>query len=477
MQRTSTGDATPSAPPVTAMEDRAASQVFDLDLRGLAVFRVGLGVLLLWDIVSRARFLTELATDDGVLPRDLVSARLPLCFISGSTWFQGVIFALGALAAVMLILGWRTRISTAIGWLVIGSIQSRNQMLLQHGDYLLRLLLFWSMFLPLGARFSLDAQKDRTIPENRFRSVAGGALLVQIACVYLFAGLLKLQPTWLDGDAVGNALWMDHYVSNVGLLLRPFTGLQRLIAYLTLALEIGGPLLLFVPRGTWRVRAVLLPLFMVFHLSLALMLELGNFQYVAMVALLPFVPSRFWDRMFGAEDGAGRARIHSSTASQTVAFGLLVYVMICNLLSLPGAAPWLTRSRVWQTLDRVGWQAMLKQEWSIFSAPHPGRSWLVAPAQLADGATIDVYRGEAATFEPRRTFETYRDFRWRQYIALYILSPRFKRLHGAFAAYLCRRWNLAHSGGERAQHVSLYRIDAMHEPSERVLLLERRACP
>ena len=106
----------------------------------------------------------------------------------------------------MLILGYRTRVSTAIGWLVIGSIQSRNQLLLQHGDYLLRLLLFWSMFLPLGARFSLDARRRAALPENRFLSVAGGALLVQIACVYVFAGLFKLQPTWLDGEAVGESI-------------------------------------------------------------------------------------------------------------------------------------------------------------------------------------------------------------------------------------------------------------------------------
>src|SRR5262245_22417275 len=109
------------------MNDRSSSTVFDLDLRGLAMLRIALGVLLLWDIVSRSRFLADLYTDDGVLPRHLVSARLPLCFLSGTAWYQAVVFAVGAVAAVTLILGYRTRVSTAIGWLVIGSIQSRNQ--------------------------------------------------------------------------------------------------------------------------------------------------------------------------------------------------------------------------------------------------------------------------------------------------------------------------------------------------------------
>jgi hypothetical protein len=243
-------------------------------------------------------------------------------------------------------------------------------------------------------------------------------------------------------------------------------------------LEIGAPLLLFVPLGTWRARAMLIPLFILFHVSLALMLELGNFQYVSMVGMLPFVPSRFWDRIFGAEDATGGATLRSSIAPQAAAFILIVYVIICNVLSFPGTAQWLMQSRAWQRIDRIGWQSMLKQEWSIFSAPQPGRSWLVAPAELADGSAIDVYRGAAVELEPpRRTFETYRDFRWRQYISLYILSPRFQRLRLAFAAYLCRRWNQGHRGRERAQNVSLYRIDHVDELSRPVLLLERHPCP
>ena len=197
--------------------------VFDLDLRGLATFRIALGILLLWDIVDRSRFLADLYTDGGVLPRQLVSARLPLSFVSGSVSYQAAVFALGAIAAAALIVGYRTRTATTIGWLVIGSIQSRNQMLLQHGDYLLRLLLFWSMFLPLGAKSSVDSRMHPTDVRNRFFSVAGVALLVQVVCVYFFAGIFKLQSVWLDGAAVGNAVWMDHYVSNLGLLLRPFT--------------------------------------------------------------------------------------------------------------------------------------------------------------------------------------------------------------------------------------------------------------
>jgi hypothetical protein len=378
----------------------------------------------------------------------------------------------------MLILGFRTRIATAIGWLVIGSIQSRNQLLLQHGDYLLRLLLFWSMFLPLGARLSLDARCRAVVPQNRFISVAGGALLVQIACVYFFAGMFKLGPVWLSGNAVGNALWMDHYVSRIGLLLRPFTGVQRLITHLTLVFELVAPLLLFVPVATWAVRAILVPLFIAFHASLALVFELGNFQYVAMAGMLPFVPPPVWDRVFGREDAAGRPVLRNSVAAQALSALVLTYVVASNVMSFPRTREWLPHSAAWQRIDRIGWQVMLKQEWSIFSAPQPGRSWLMAPAALANGSEIDLYRGTAVDLEPPgRTFETYDDFRWRQYIALFILSPRFPRLRPPFATYLCRRWNESHAANEHAVDVSLYRVDDVDDALRRVPLLERHACP
>jgi hypothetical protein len=388
------------------------------------------------------------------------------------------VFTLGAVAAAMLILGYRTRIATAIGWLVIGSIQSRNQLLLQHGDYLLRLLLFWSMFLPLGARLSLDARHCVVVPQNRFVSVAGAALLVQIACVYFFAGVFKLDPVWLGGDAVGNALRMDHYVSSVGLLLRPFTGVQRLITHFTLVFELVAPLLLFVPVATWPVRAALVPLFIAFHAGLALVFELGNFQYVSMAGMLPFVPPPVWDRIFGREDPAGRPMLRSSVAAQAVAALVLTYVVVSNVLSFPRTSEWLAQSAAWQPIDRIGWQLMLKQEWSIFSAPQPGRSWLVAPATLANGSEIDLYRGTAVDREPpARTFETYGDFRWRQYVALYILSPRYTRLRPPFATYLCRLWNGSHAANERAAHVGLYRVDDVNGALRRVPLLQRHRCP
>ena len=58
-------------------------------------------------------------------------------------------------------IGYRARLATIACWFLVMSIHNRNPMILSAGDILLRLLLFWAMFLPLGARYSVDAALDK----------------------------------------------------------------------------------------------------------------------------------------------------------------------------------------------------------------------------------------------------------------------------------------------------------------------------
>jgi hypothetical protein len=44
-----------------------------------------------------------------------------------------------------------------LSFLMLVSVHGRNPTLMQGGDHLMRAMLFWSIFLPLGARWSFDA--------------------------------------------------------------------------------------------------------------------------------------------------------------------------------------------------------------------------------------------------------------------------------------------------------------------------------
>jgi len=141
-----------------------------LDLRSLAALRVALAAVLLLDLADRSRDLTVHYTDLGVTPRASVVAesgswRYSLHLAAIDTFGQGVLFCLSGAFAAALLVGYRTRIATIGSWLLLGSLHARNWLLLNSGDELLLMLLFWSMFLPLGARWSLDALRR---PQSEF---------------------------------------------------------------------------------------------------------------------------------------------------------------------------------------------------------------------------------------------------------------------------------------------------------------------
>ncbi|HBY80263.1 MAG TPA: hypothetical protein DEG47_25360, partial [Cyanobacteria bacterium UBA11148] len=96
----------------------ALEELFGLDLRSLAVFRIGLGLLLIIDLIDRSRDLNAHYTDFGILPRaPLIEKFLNPWFwsvhvFSGQALFQGILFVIAGLIALLLLIGYRTRLVT-----------------------------------------------------------------------------------------------------------------------------------------------------------------------------------------------------------------------------------------------------------------------------------------------------------------------------------------------------------------------------
>jgi len=285
----------------------SARTIFGIDLRTLALFRVLLGFYVLLDLVLRARDLTAHYTDLGFMPRlvqitQLRSGSWSLHLANGSPLFQGLLFAIAALAAIGLILGWRTRLMTAVSWGLLLSVQNRNTFILSGEDNLALLLLFWAMFLPLGARYSLDRALSRTpdYPDSAYFSVATLALLIQGMSMYFFSALLKTHPIWVpDGTAVYYALQLDYLVTSFSLWFRQFKEAMTGLTYYVYALELIGPFLIFSPVFHRTFRTACMAAFMTMHLAFFFFLEIGLFPYISIVMNLTFMPPWLWDAIAG----------------------------------------------------------------------------------------------------------------------------------------------------------------------------------
>jgi hypothetical protein len=159
--------------------------------------------------------------------------------------------------------------------------------------------LFWSLFLPLGACYSVDALYPNRRPASfRVLSLASVAFILQMVMVYWFAAVWKWGPEWRsEGTAVHMALQIDHFTTRVGRFVRGYPEVCRWLTYATIYLETLGPVMLFIPFYPSLLRLLTVCSFILFHAGLFVTMELINFPWVCSVAWLALLPAEFWDRI------------------------------------------------------------------------------------------------------------------------------------------------------------------------------------
>lgn len=454
---------------------RLASTIFGIDLRSLAAFRIGVASVLLIDLALRWPDLIAHYTSEGVLPQDRLPAvfgdlvRLsPHYYAAASPIAQGALFVLALLAAIGLLVGYRTQLMAIVSWVLLAGLHRVNPAVLGGGDAVLRLVLFWAMFLPLGARFSIDARRSpsRLDWPNRHASIAGAALLLQIAFVYWFTALMKTGEPWRDGTALGIALNIDHFVNPFGRWLAEFDGALRAITYGTLLVELAGPLLAFVPFWNSRFRLGAVGLFIAFHVLIALCMDVGLFPLSCIAAWLVFLPGSFWDwlkrdraqaiapaAVHAAGDGAWRL---PPVVNLGIA-ALLLYVASVNVCQLPWPG---ARHLLLTPLTPAGSVLLLDQRWAMFAPePRPLTYGTVAAATLADGSRVDLIdEGPILPLTPAEAVAGYPNSRWATYLLNLISdNPQDVERRAPLVDYLVRRWHDHHAGAERRiEHVELY---------------------
>jgi hypothetical protein len=452
----------------------------EIDLRALAALRIGVGLVILVDLLGRARHLTAFYTDAGVLPTKALfndySDVYSLHTLSGDAWFQALLFVIAGVAAVALVVGYRTRYATAISWLLLLSLRARNPMVFNSGDHLLGLLLFWGVFLPLGERWSLDAKRidrDRTT----VASIATIAILLQVLVVYATNAVHKFRSdAWTNGEAVPLVMQADHYTILLGNHLDAFPTLLEFMSFFWLWMLYLSPLLLLLtgPR-----RAVFATVFVGMHLGMILTMAISIFPLVSMVSLLVYYPPSVWDwltdvgQRVGIFDRANDTRIQiNQSLSEGPIWGFdgrlpgieagndgslreqkerawevtsTVVPYIFLVLMITSSFAGVGYGSVPEPADRALEITETNQRWSMF-APNPIQTtrWYAAPAHLEDGSRVDALHGGSVDLDrPPDAAATYDSARWRKYIVNVHFAGNEK--HRSYLAnFLCDRWTRNH---------------------------------
>lgn len=442
-----------------------AGDMFSIDLRSLALFRIAVGLVVIGDLVSRAVDLEAHYCDDGVLPRGVedISRHLILYTLSGELWAQAGLFCIAGVLAVCMALGLFTRTAAFLSWFMVLNLQARNQLVLYGADQLLRVLLFWSLFLPLGQRWSLDTvlrgRRGRAPVEcnNRLSNLPTAGLILQVCFMYWFTAILKDDPVWYwDGNAVYYTLSAEQFASHLGVWLLDYPMVMKALTYGTFVLEWVGPLIAISPWFHPAARMVAVVSFFGLHIGFVLFMAIGIFPYAALAAWCVFLPSAFWDRI-SPRAGPDRAPAWRAGRGTQIAAGcFIVLVLMWNVRTawhkqLKGTYPYI--------VNRVVQGLWVNQYWSMF-APHPTRTdaWLVVPADLIDGEQVDLWaRGKAVSWvKPELISETYGNLRWWKYVNNACKKKNTNRLLPRFGRYLKESWNREHGPDRQIVRLNIY---------------------
>lgn len=462
-----------------------------IDRRSLAAFRVATAVCVLVELLERLPDVRAFYSDSGVLPRaellawfgDSYARSMSLALIGGSTVAQVVLFAAAMLAAMAMLVGYRTRVATVACWVLVSSIQLRNPFVVFGAGVFLRLLLFWGCFLPLGERFSLDSAlrqaRGRENAGSGHISAAAVALQLQVCLVFIIAALAKMaNPAWADGFGVAYSLDYELLTTAFGQVLRQAPWLCMVLSYAVVGLELVGPALLFIPGLSGPIRMVTLLALGAMLLGFGLCLRVGLFPYVSMAGLAIFIPRWFWEQVEGRwrSNGRGsgavdrwRARLSMlqrrgwlrTPATQERGFPLwtglrdvfvvaaFAYVVVWNIGLWRDA-----RYTPPEPLKWIGETFHLRQRWGMFTRL-PSTGWFVIPGRLRDGSVVDLFQagGPLPRYEdvagrplqaepPQLVSATFRSVPWLAYFvtARDAGQDSSGQLQG-YGRYLCRGWN------------------------------------
>ncbi|HSN98640.1 MAG TPA: HTTM domain-containing protein, partial [Candidatus Nanopelagicales bacterium] len=316
--------------------DLLRDSYFTFDRRTLGFTRILLGLYLIGDLFRRTWDWEDMFSNEGVLPTHVNLFRrgadnfsvLNAFSTAGELW---VLWGLILATYLCLLFGFKTKIAQVLSLLWVASMNGRV-LLIENGGYVVHnLLLLWTCFLPLGDRFSIDALRDSlrrsrergaadlndrsTLADpdkpDRYVTLLGVVLLLQLASIYFFNVVHKTGPNWKNGTAVHYVLYVDRMVTPGVAALRDHIP-NWMILFMTkstLAFEASIPVCLLAPLGRVWARRLVVGMMNSLHLAFGVTFVLGPFAWALCVFSTLLFGKEDWELASRTMRRAHRARV------------------------------------------------------------------------------------------------------------------------------------------------------------------------
>lgn len=202
-----------------------------------------------------------------------------------SAWFVLITYIVTSLT---FMIGFKTRLSAIICFLLMVSLQNRNYAILNSGDTLMRCMLFLMMFAPSHVKYSIDSwlarRKGHPFSDGiSFTTVR--LLQLQFSLVYLATTLFKLKGyDWVDGTAVYYTSRLENFQRLVLPIVFDIPFLIKMATWSALVIEFAMGTLVWVKE----LRLWVLLAGIGLHLLIEVSMSIGFFEWVMIAGYILF---------------------------------------------------------------------------------------------------------------------------------------------------------------------------------------------
>lgn len=283
----------------TTPSPKGLFNLFGLDLRSIAFFRIALGLNIILNLLQYRLFnISAFYGRDAIVPIEHIQSfygeNFSLLFSIENETGILIYFLVTLLLAILYTLGIKSRWLSWPLLLLFAGIVNRNPMVVHGVEFLIEVSLFWGIFLPLDNSYSLAP--DRQTHPNEIRGLLTRGILFQIALVYFTSFITKTGDLWTSGLAVYSLTADLTHGNFLAPILANLPGVSKFLTYFSLVIELALPFLIFSPILSRKARTLAAFLIVFLHFGLASTIYVGPFHFITFCFAILLLPDSFWNK-------------------------------------------------------------------------------------------------------------------------------------------------------------------------------------
>jgi hypothetical protein len=329
----------------------------------LVTFRIVFGLLM---AASLLRFMWN-----GWVTSVYVQPRFHFTY-SGFEWVQPLgstgmyaLFILATLASLCIALGFRYRLAAILFFLGFTYIELIDVTTYLNHYYFISLISFIMIWLPANRSYSVDTWLAPSIKRDQVPAWCISIIRFQMAVVYVFAGLAKLNADWLfEAQPLRTWLPAKTHLPIVGRFMY-----EPWVAYLFAWFGAAYDLLIAFFLLYGHTRLIAYAFVIIFHVATAIFFPgIGMFPYVMILCSLIFFSGAFHHRLLSSlpfysiySTSSGRTYTFHPSYKHILSAGIAIYVFIqlavpLRFMLYPGHLFWHEEGY------RFSWRVMLMEK-------------------------------------------------------------------------------------------------------------------